>query len=173
MKKTLLTYIFGGLILLAGGPFLIFYLFDSRYYHRSVIFFFLIIIGVIFYYIYINFINQRNFNDNLNNNTKPTFEKVNNISQPMHLSIELEILIRLLVIFFIIIEVYLSFINKQNIGLAMLFLPFAMIMWTVIPVYFIILALRYVKEKRNMSIFDKIMFFILLAGFFILLIRIL
>jgi TRAP-type C4-dicarboxylate transport system permease small subunit len=52
----------------------------------------------------------------------------------------------------------------EYVGLGMLLLPIMPIIWIFYSVYFIILALRYSREKSNMDPLDKIMFYILLAG---------
>lgn len=63
--------------------------------------------------------------------------------------------------FFLLIVLYVLFVNNGAGYFLILLMPLIFIFF---PIYFIIISLRYYREKSNLHQLDKITFFILLFG---------
>jgi len=152
------------------------------------LFFIFIILVAVAYYLYDNFIKHKKdivttipetkSESNITSEVDSTDSKIeffdnvgdqNNSLEKNHSNRGLKKVILGITVALIIFFAFLLILTSgskpgEYVGLGMLLLPFMPIIWIFYPVYFIILALRYSREKSAMDPLDKIMFYILLVG---------
>jgi hypothetical protein len=112
--------------------------------------------SVIAYYIYSNFYKTKT-------STILTSEQMERA--PSREAVSRAIFVCTLIIFVFIagLNMLLSGPGEGMVGIIFL-LPLLPVLYIFYPIYFTVLTLRYVREGRQMYIFDKLMFYILLAA---------
>lgn len=143
---------------------------------------FVVAAGAIFYFVYDNFVKNKNKEVLVFNQSQLSSEVSNNAIANLETNNKIgKVLSKIALIFILLTLLFIGtlFVIASDApqGSGMVFLPFILLAWPIVlvvfPVYFGILAIRYSREKSEMYILDKVSFYILLiciGGFFLMVI---